>query len=37
MGEELAETYGARNSVEGELLVRVTPTTILGQNDVAGW
>jgi PPOX class probable F420-dependent enzyme len=37
MGEELAETYGERNSIGGELLVRVTPTKIIGQNDVAGW
>jgi hypothetical protein len=25
MGAELAEAYGKRNAVEGELLVRVTP------------
>jgi len=37
MGEELAEKYGERNSVEGELLVRITPTKITGQKDVAGW
>jgi PPOX class probable F420-dependent enzyme len=37
MGAELAETYGQRNSVEGELVVRVTPTKIIGQKDVAGW
>jgi PPOX class probable F420-dependent enzyme len=36
MGEDQAETYGARNSGEGELLVTVTPTKITGQKDVAG-
>ena len=35
MGEELAETYGKRNSVEGELLVRVTPTNVVFIKDVA--
>ena len=35
MGEELAEIYCARNSVEGELLVRVTPTKIIGEKEVA--
>jgi PPOX class probable F420-dependent enzyme len=37
MGTELAEAYGKRNSVEGELLVRVTPIKIIAQKDVAGW
>lgn len=37
MGEDQAEAYGQRNSVEGELLVRVRPTKIIGQKDVAGW
>ena len=36
MGEDLAEAYGMRNSVEGELLVRVTPTKIVFVKDVAG-
>ena len=35
MGEELAEVYGKRNSVEGELLVRVTPTKVVFIKDVA--
>ena len=34
MGEELAEDYGQRNSVEGELLVRVTPTKVVLIKDV---
>jgi PPOX class probable F420-dependent enzyme len=35
MGAELAESYGKRNSVPGELLVRVTPTRIVAQTGVA--
>ena len=35
MGSDLAETYGKRNSVEGELIVRVTPTHILAQKAIA--
>ena len=34
MGEELAKAYGKRNSVEGELLVRVTPTKVVFIKDV---
>jgi PPOX class probable F420-dependent enzyme len=34
MGDELAEAYGKRNSVEGELLVRVTPTKVVFIKDV---
>jgi len=34
MGEELAEAYGKRNGVEGELLVRVTPTKVLFQKSI---
>lgn len=37
MGAELAEAYGRRNGVPGELLVRVTPTKIIAQKDIAGW
>jgi PPOX class probable F420-dependent enzyme len=37
MGEEQAEAYGKRNAAEGELLVRVTPTKIVAENDIAGW
>lgn len=35
MGAELAETYGKRNGVPGELLVRVTPTKIVAQKNIA--
>lgn len=37
MGEEQAEAYGRRNSVPGELLVRLTPTKIIAQKGVANW
>lgn len=37
VGEDQAQAYGERNSVEGELLVRVTITAIMGQDNVAGW
>jgi PPOX class probable F420-dependent enzyme len=35
MGPDRAEEYGRRNSAEGELLVRVKPTKIIGQKDMA--
>ena len=35
MGAELAEQYGGRNAVPGELLVRVTPTRIVAQAGIA--
>lgn len=35
MGEDQAEAYGNRNGVEGELLVRVTPTKIRFAKDIA--
>ncbi|GAC1459852.1 MAG: PPOX class F420-dependent oxidoreductase [Ktedonobacteraceae bacterium] len=35
MGSDQAEAYGKRNSVEGELLVRVTLTRVLFQKDIA--
>jgi PPOX class probable F420-dependent enzyme len=35
MGEALAETYGKRNGVPGELLVRVTPTRVVFEKDIA--
>ncbi|MBK8985706.1 MAG: PPOX class F420-dependent oxidoreductase [Chloroflexi bacterium] len=37
MGQEQAEAFGRRNSVPGELLVRLTPGKIIAQKDVAGW
>lgn len=35
MGADLAEAYGQRNGVKGELLVRVTPTKIVAQKNIA--
>lgn len=35
MGEELAEQYGARNGVPGELLVRVRVDKVVGLADIA--
>ena len=35
MGAAFAETYGKRNGVAGELLVRLTPTKILFQQNIA--
>jgi hypothetical protein len=37
MGEAQADAFGARNAVPGELLVRLSPTTIIGEDDIAGW
>ncbi|MEA2598686.1 MAG: hypothetical protein QOF01_5155 [Thermomicrobiales bacterium] len=36
MGEDKAESYGKRNAVPGELLVRVKPTKIIALKDIAG-
>jgi PPOX class probable F420-dependent enzyme len=36
MGADRAEEYGARNGVPGELLVRVTPSKVIGERDLAG-
>lgn len=35
MGAERAEEYGRRNAVPGELLVRITPTHVVAQADIA--
>ncbi len=37
MGEKLADVYGKRNTVEGSLLVEVTPTKMISEKDVTGW
>ena len=37
MGEDMAEAFGKRNAVAGELLVRVTPASIYGETNIAGW
>jgi PPOX class probable F420-dependent enzyme len=35
MGADRAEEFGRRNGVPGELLVRVTPETVVGEAEVA--
>ena len=35
MGRDNAESYGKRNSVKGELLIRVKATKTIGQKDIA--
>jgi PPOX class probable F420-dependent enzyme len=35
MGDDLAETYGRRNAVAGELLVRVRPTRVVALAGIA--
>ena len=35
MGDDLAEAYGRRNAVPGELLVRCTPSRIIAGRDIA--
>ncbi len=35
VGDEQAEAFGKRNGVEGELLVRLTPTHIVAQKGIA--
>jgi PPOX class probable F420-dependent enzyme len=37
MGKEAGELYGKRNSTEGEVLVRIRPTRIIAEKDIAGW
>jgi PPOX class probable F420-dependent enzyme len=36
MGQDQAEAFGQRNGVPGEILVRVRPNRILGQDDISG-
>jgi hypothetical protein len=35
MGKAKAEAYGRRNSTEGEVLVRIKPTRIIAERDIA--
>ncbi|MFL6422017.1 MAG: PPOX class F420-dependent oxidoreductase [Nitrososphaera sp.] len=37
MGKENAELYGKRNSSEDEVLVRIKPTRIIAEKDIAAW
>ncbi|HEY8301216.1 MAG TPA: pyridoxamine 5'-phosphate oxidase family protein [Jatrophihabitans sp.] len=36
MGDALADEYGSRNAVVGEYLLRLTPTSAVGMDDMAG-
>jgi PPOX class probable F420-dependent enzyme len=36
MGAERAEEFGARNGVQGELLIRIRPTRVVAEERVAG-
>ena len=37
MGKDNAEAYGKRNSEEGLVLVRIKPTRIIAEKDIAAW
>jgi PPOX class probable F420-dependent enzyme len=37
MGADRSEEFGARNAVEGELVVRLTPTKVVAVADMAGY
>ena len=37
MDKKNAEAYGRRNSSEGAVLVRINPTRIIAEKDIAGW
>ncbi len=37
VGDDQAEAFGRRNAVSGELLVKVTPTRMVGATGVADW
>jgi PPOX class probable F420-dependent enzyme len=37
MGDNRAEEYGRQNSSEGELLIKIKPTKVIGEKDIAGW
>jgi PPOX class probable F420-dependent enzyme len=37
MGNSNVEAYGRRNSEEGLVLVRIKPTRMIAEKDIAGW
>ncbi|MGH9976289.1 MAG: PPOX class F420-dependent oxidoreductase [Nitrososphaeraceae archaeon] len=37
MGKSNAKAYGKRNSTEGVILIRVKPTKIIAEKDIAAW
>jgi hypothetical protein len=36
-GKSNAKTYGKRNSTEGVIFVRVKPTKMIAEKDIAAW
>jgi hypothetical protein len=36
LGHDKAEEYGRRNSSEGELLIKIKSTKVIGQKNIAG-
>ena len=37
MGKKNAKAYGRRNSSEGAVLVKINPTKIIAEKDIASW
>ena len=37
MGKDKANDYGKRNSTKEEMVVRVNPTKIIAEKEIAGW
>jgi hypothetical protein len=37
MGKDKAKAYGKRNSTPGEVLIRIKPTRIISEKDIASW
>ena len=37
MGKKNAEAYGRRNSSNDAVFVRINPTRIIAEKDIAGW
>lgn len=37
MGKEKAKAYGRRNSGEDAVLVKINPTRIIEEKDIASW
>ena len=37
MGKRNAKAYGERNSTEGAVIVRVKPTKVIAEKDIAAW
>ena len=37
MGKSDAKAYGERNGTEGAILVRINPTKVIAEKDIAAW